>query len=63
MRRLPGAFRPATRATPAAARATWMMSLSQSFPRVSPTPRALAMSDPMRAATMPIAMVSQIEMS
>jgi hypothetical protein len=40
-----------------------MMSLIQSIPRVSPTPRALAMSDPMRAATMPIAMVSQIEMS
>jgi hypothetical protein len=32
-------------------------------PRVSPTPSALAMSDPIRAATMPITIVSQIDLS
>jgi hypothetical protein len=40
-----------------------MMSLMPSIPRVSPTPSALAMSDPIRAATMPITIVSQIGMS
>src|SRR4029450_4812814 len=40
-----------------------MMSLIQSIPRVSPTPSALAISEPTRAATMPIAIVSQMDMS
>src|SRR5215218_1067411 len=39
-----------------------MINLIQSIPLVSPTPSALAMSDPTRAATMPIAIVSQMEM-
>jgi hypothetical protein len=40
-----------------------MMSLIQSILRVSPTPSALAIGEPMRAATMPIAIVSQMDLS
>jgi hypothetical protein len=60
--RRPGAYLPATRATPTAARAIWMRSSIQSIPGAA-DPKALAMKMPMRAATMPIRMVSQMGMA
>jgi hypothetical protein len=53
---------PATSETPTAASATWMISWIQSMPLVLATPSARAMKVPMSAATMPIAIVTQMEM-